>query len=31
MAMIDRLNRAGDGGMIVPSEYLEVVITRAQR
>jgi hypothetical protein len=23
-----RMNRAGDGTMIVPSEYLEVVITK---
>ena len=29
MAIIDRLNRSGDGTMIVPSEYLEVVITRS--
>jgi SAM-dependent methyltransferase len=28
-AIIDRLNRSGDGTMIVPSEYLEIVITRS--
>ena len=28
MALIDRFNRSGDGSMVVPSEYLEVVITR---
>ncbi len=27
-ALVGRMNRAGDGTMIVPSEYLEVVITR---
>jgi ubiquinone/menaquinone biosynthesis C-methylase UbiE len=27
-ALIVRMNRAGDGTMVVPSEYLEVVITR---
>ena len=27
-ALIDRLNRSGDGSMVVPSEYLEIVITR---
>jgi len=26
--LIDRFNRSGDGSMVVPSEYLEVVITR---
>jgi ubiquinone/menaquinone biosynthesis C-methylase UbiE len=31
MAVIARMNRAGDGSMIVPSDYLEVVITRAAR
>jgi ubiquinone/menaquinone biosynthesis C-methylase UbiE len=31
MAIVDRMNRAGDGSMIVPSEYLEVVITKAER
>ena len=31
MAMIDRLNRASDGTMIVPSEYLEVILTRCDR
>ena len=28
LALIDRFNRSGDGTMVVPSEYLEVVITR---
>jgi ubiquinone/menaquinone biosynthesis C-methylase UbiE len=28
MALIDRFNRSGDGTMVVPSEYLEIVITR---
>jgi len=28
LALIDRFNRADDGSMVVPSEYLEVVITR---
>ena len=28
MALIDRFNRSGDGSMVVPSEYLEIVITR---
>ena len=27
-ALIGRFNRSGDGSMVVPSEYLEVVITR---
>jgi ubiquinone/menaquinone biosynthesis C-methylase UbiE len=27
-ALIDRFNRSGDGTMVVPSEYLEIVITR---
>jgi hypothetical protein len=27
-ALIVRMNRATDGSMIVPSEYLEVVITK---
>jgi len=27
-ALIDRFNRSGDGSMVVPSEYLEVVVTR---
>ena len=27
-ALIVRINRATDGSMIVPSEYLEVVITK---
>jgi len=28
LAVVDRFNRARDGRMVVPSEYLEVVITR---
>ena len=28
IALIDRFNRAEDGTMVVPSEYLEVVVTR---
>jgi hypothetical protein len=28
VALIERLNRADDGTMVVPSEYLEIVITR---
>ena len=28
MALIEQFNRAGDGTMVVPSEYLEIVITR---
>jgi SAM-dependent methyltransferase len=28
LALIDQFNRSGDGTMIVPSEYLEVVVTR---
>lgn len=28
LALIARFNRSGDGSMVVPSEYLEVVITR---
>jgi len=28
LALIDRFNRSGDASMVVPSEYLEVVITR---
>ena len=28
MTLIDEFNRSGDGSMVVPSEYLEVVITR---
>jgi len=27
MALIERFNRSGDGTMVVPSEYLEIVIT----
>ena len=27
LALIERFNRSGDGSMVVPSEYLEVVIT----
>jgi hypothetical protein len=26
--LIERFNRSGDGSMVVPSEYLEAVITR---
>jgi len=28
LALVDRFNRARDGSMVVPSEYLEIVITR---
>jgi hypothetical protein len=28
IALIGRFNRADDGTMVVPSEYLEVVVTR---
>jgi ubiquinone/menaquinone biosynthesis C-methylase UbiE len=28
ISLIDQFNRSGDGSMVVPSEYLEVVITR---
>jgi len=28
MAVIDQFNRSGDGSMVVPSEYLEVVVAR---
>ena len=28
LALIGRFNRADDGSMVVPSEYLEVVVTR---
>lgn len=28
IALIERFNRSGDGTMVVPSEYLEIVITR---
>ena len=28
MALAGRFNRAGEGALLVPSEYLEVVITR---
>ncbi|HEX2552113.1 MAG TPA: class I SAM-dependent methyltransferase [Microvirga sp.] len=28
LALIDRFNRADDGSMVVPSEYLETVVTR---
>jgi hypothetical protein len=28
LALIGRMNRAEDGTMVVPSEYLEVVITK---
>ena len=27
IAVIERFNRSGDGSMVVPSEYLEVVVT----
>jgi ubiquinone/menaquinone biosynthesis C-methylase UbiE len=27
MALIDQFNRSGDGSMVVPSEYLEIVVT----
>jgi hypothetical protein len=29
LGLIERFNRSGDGSMIVPSEYLEVVVTRS--
>ena len=28
LALVGRFNRAGDGTMVVPSEYLEIVVTR---
>ena len=28
VALIGRFNRSGDGTMVVPSEYLEVVVTK---
>ena len=28
LTLIDQFNRSGDGSMVVPSEYLEIVITR---
>ncbi|MNJ79701.1 hypothetical protein D3C77_778020 [compost metagenome] len=28
LAQIDRFNRSGDSTVVVPSEYLEIVITR---
>ena len=28
LALIDRFNRSGDDSMVVPSEYLEIVVTR---
>ena len=28
LALVDQFNRSGDGSMVVPSEYLEIVITR---
>jgi hypothetical protein len=28
MVQIGRYNRSGDGTMVVPSEYLEIVVTR---
>ena len=29
IALIERLNRAKDGTMVVPSEYLEIIATRS--
>ena len=29
LSLIDQLNRADDGTMVVPSEYLEIVVTRS--
>ena len=31
LALIERFNRADDGTMVVPSEYLEVVIVKRDR
>jgi hypothetical protein len=28
LALVGRFNRSGDGSMVVPSEYLQIVITR---
>ncbi len=28
LALIARMNRASDGTMVVPSEYLEVIVTK---
>ena len=28
MALIERMNRSGDATMVVPSEYLEVIVTK---
>jgi hypothetical protein len=28
LGLIDQFNRSGDGSMVVPSEYLEIVLTR---
>jgi hypothetical protein len=28
MALIARMNRSGDGTMVVPSEYLEVIVIK---
>jgi len=28
MSLIDQFNRSGDGSIVVPGEYLEIVITR---
>ena len=28
IALVERFNRAGDGTMVVPSEYLEVVVVK---
>jgi len=30
LALIERFNRAGDGTMVVPGEYLEIVVTRLE-
>ena len=27
--LLNRMNRAGDGALVVPSEYLEIVVTRS--
>ena len=28
--LLNRMNRGGDGALVVPSEYLEIVITRSR-
>jgi hypothetical protein len=28
MGLIARMNRSGDGTMVLPSEYLEVIVTK---